>query len=55
MWALWADAHNMAVSEVAFYMDNARCTTDLSDRYHSTHGVAIVCFETPAHVAATPL
>jgi hypothetical protein len=41
MWALWADVHNMAVSEVAFYMDNARYSTDLSDRYHPTHGATV--------------
>lgn len=41
MFALYADMHNLMVTQTAYYTDHAAYATDLSDRYRPTRGSTV--------------
>ena len=41
MWAMYADIHNVATSQAAYYNDYARFSANLTGRYRPTHGATV--------------
>lgn len=42
MFALYADVHNLATAQTAYYADNRRYATELPGSYQPTHGARVV-------------